>query len=173
MRIIYVLCILPFLWLTATFAQQSTELTVSGTVVNENGEPLSNVSIYLKDKSAAGTSTDDNGKFSIQAVYGDRVVLSYVGYNPVEHLATESNNNLTISLSEKGDAIEEVVVVGIGAQQRKISSVGAITTADVKDLQSPEPTIANMLGGQAADVISMKTSREPGKNIAHFWVRDI
>src|SRR5690606_2028108 len=103
MRIIYVLCILPFLWLTATFAQQSTELTVSGTVVNENGEPLSNVSIYLKDKSAAGTSTDDNGKFSIQAVYGDRVVFSYVGYNPVEHLATESNNNLTISLSEKGE----------------------------------------------------------------------
>ncbi|MBD1434193.1 TonB-dependent receptor [Sphingobacterium sp. DN00404] len=173
MKIIYVLCILPFLWLTATFAQQPKELTIGGTVVDENGEPLANVSIYLKDKSAAGTSTDNNGKFSIQAVYGDRIVFSYVGYNPVEHLSTESNNNLTISLSEKGDAIEEVVVVGLGAQQRKISSVGAITTVDVKDLQSPAPSIANLLGGRAAGVISMQTSGEPGQNIADFWVRGI
>src|SRR5690606_28891789 len=75
--------------------------------------------------------------------------------------------------SEKGDAIEEVVVVGLGAQQRKISSVGAITTVDVKDLQSPAPSIANLLGGRAAGVISMQTSGEPGQNIADFWVRGI
>src|SRR5690606_21578816 len=72
-----------------------------------------------------------------------------------------------------GDAIEEVVVVGLGAQQRKISSVGAITTVDVKDLQSPAPSIANLLGGRAAGVISLQGSGEPGKNIAEFWVRGI
>src|SRR5690606_1607866 len=61
----------------------------------------------------------------------------------------------------------------LGAQQRKISSVGAITTLDVRDLQTPAPSIANLLGGRAAGVISMQSSGEPGQNIADFWVRGI
>src|SRR5690606_36846276 len=131
------------------------------------------VSIYVKDKPTAGTSTDNDGKLSINAVYGDRIVFSYVGYESVEHLAIETNINLTISFTQKSDAIEEVVVVGLGAAQRKISSVGAITTVDVKDLQSPAPSIANLLGGRAAGVISLQSSGEPGQNLAEFWVRGI
>jgi len=64
-------------------------------------------------------------------------------------------------------------VVGLGNVQRKISSVGAITTVDVKDLQSPAPSIANLLGGRAAGIISRLGSGEPGKNISEFWVRGI
>jgi len=173
MKIIQILCMLPLLWLTTAFAQQTKEVTIAGTAVNENGEPLSSVSIYVKDKPTAGTSTDNDGKFSINAIYGDRIVFSYVGYEPVEHLAIETNINLTISFTQKSDAIEEVVVVGLGAAQRKISSVGAITTVDVKDLQSPAPSIANLLGGRAAGVISLQSSGEPGQNLAEFWVRGI
>jgi TonB-linked SusC/RagA family outer membrane protein len=96
-----------------------------------------------------------------------------VGYEPVEYVAVKSIDNLSMSLTEKTAAIDEVVVVGLGATQRKISSVGAITTVDPKDLQSPSPSIANLLGGRAAGVISMQASGEPGQNIADFWVRGI
>ncbi|KKX49599.1 TonB-dependent receptor plug domain-containing protein [Sphingobacterium sp. IITKGP-BTPF85] len=65
------------------------------------------------------------------------------------------------------------MVVGLGNVQRKISSVGAITTVDVKQLQSPAPSIANLLGGRAAGVISRLGSGEPGKNISEFWIRGI
>lgn len=174
MKIIHFLCILPLcLWFTTTFAQQTQELTISGTVVNDKDQPVSKVSIYIKDRPASGAATDDNGKFSIKAVYGDRLVFTYVGYESVEHLAIESTTNLKIALLDKSLDVEEVVVVGLGAQQRKISSVGAITTVDVKQLQSPAPSIANLLGGRAAGIISMQSSGEPGANIADFWVRGI
>jgi TonB-linked SusC/RagA family outer membrane protein len=57
--------------------------------------------------------------------------------------------------------------------QRKISSVAAVTTVDVRELQVPSSSVANLLGGKVAGVISMQTSGEPGKNIAEFWVRGI
>jgi TonB-linked SusC/RagA family outer membrane protein len=174
MRFIHILCLLPlYLWLTVTFAQQTQELTIAGTVVNEEGEPMTNISIYVKDKANIGTSTDGEGKFSIKAAIGDKIVFTSVGYEPVEYVAVKSIDNLSMSLTEKTAAIDEVVVVGLGATQRKISSVGAITTVDPKDLQSPSPSIANLLGGRAAGVISMQASGEPGQNIADFWVRGI
>lgn len=174
MKIIKILCILPLcLWLMIGFAQQKEELTISGTVVNENGEPVANVSIYLKDKANIGTSSDEKGKFSIKADYGDKIAFTFVGYEPVEYLVVESQIDLQIELKELSSEIDEVVVVGLGAQQRKISSVGAITTVDVKELQSPAPSISNLLGGRAAGVISMQASGEPGQNIADFWVRGI
>lgn len=174
MKFIYVLCIIPLcLWITVSFGQQTEELTIAGTVVNETGEPINKASIYVKDKPTGATATDDQGKFSIKAVYGDRLVFTYVGYETVEHLVVASTADLIIELSDKNVEVEEVVVVGLGAQQRKISSVGAITTVDVKQLQSPAPSMANLLGGRAAGVISMQSSGEPGANIADFWVRGI
>ncbi|SKB65036.1 TonB-linked outer membrane protein, SusC/RagA family [Sphingobacterium nematocida] len=174
MRIIYILCILPLcLWFTGVSAQQTEELIITGTVVNEKNVPVQSVSIYIKDRPAGAASTDQNGKFSIKAIYGDMLVFSYVGYESIEHLVTKSEANLSIKLADKSLDVEEVVVVGLGATQRKISSVGAITTVDVKQLQSPAPSMSNLLGGRAAGVISMQTSGEPGANIADFWIRGI
>ena len=68
--------------------------------------------------------------------------------------------------------MDEVVVVGMGVQ-RKISAVGAITTVNVKELQTPAPSITNMLGGRVAGIITMQNSGEPGKNLAEFWIRGI
>lgn len=175
MKIIHFLCILPLcLWLSVSFAQQTQEeLTIAGSVVSDKGEPIANVSIYIKDKPTGATSTGNKGEFSIKAVYGDRLIFTYVGYESVEHLAVQPTTDLRIELADKTSELDEVVVVGLGAQQRKISSVGAITTVDVKQLQSPAPSIANLLGGRAAGVISMQSSGEPGANIADFWIRGI
>lgn len=149
------------------------KLTIAGTVADEKGEPLGGVSIYVKDKPSGNTLSGNDGKFSIKVDYGDKVVFSYVGYQPVEHVAVKTETNLRLSLSNRSDALDEVVIVGLGEVQRKISSVGAITTVATKDLQSPAPSITNLLGGRAAGVISLQTSGEPGHNIADFWVRGI
>lgn len=174
MKFIQIMCILSLcLSLNSTSAQQVKELTIAGTVVDKDNMPIPSVSVYVKDKPSIGTSTNSDGKFTIKAVYGDKVVFSYVGFDPTEHLVIKSNNNLTITLAENSKTIDEVIIVGLGNVQRKISSVGAITTVDVKDLQSPAPSIANLLGGRAAGVISRLGSGEPGKNISEFWVRGI
>ena len=174
MKFIHIMCILSLcLLFNTTFAQTDKELTIAGTVVDKENKPIPSVSVYIKDKPSVGTSTDNDGKFSIKTVYGDKVAFSYIGFNPVEHVAVKSTTNLTISLDENANMIDEVIIVGLGNVQRKISSVGAITTVDVKDLQSPAPSIANLLGGRAAGVISRLGSGEPGKNISEFWVRGI
>ncbi|WP_086949233.1 TonB-dependent receptor [Sphingobacterium sp. JB170] len=177
MRIIQILCLLPLLCFTLTRAMaQETEpkqVNLEGTITSDSGEPLANVTIYIKDKPDGGTSSSAEGKFSLHVTYGDKIVFNSVGYDPTEHLAVESVDNLTIVLSETSAAIDEVIVVGLGNEQRKISSVGAITTVSTKDLQSPAASISNLLGGRAAGVISLQGSGEPGANIADFWVRGI
>ncbi len=159
--------------ISTAFGQEIKQLNIAGTVVDPENNPLANVSIYIKDKANIGTSTDKDGKFNIKVEYGDKIVFSFVGYQILEHVAVEESSNLTINLLEDNEQIDEVIVVGLGNVQRKISSVGAITTVDAKDLQSPAPSIANLLGGRAAGVISLQTSGEPGQNIADFWVRGI
>lgn len=175
MKIIQILYLMSFCFLltTKTLAQQVKEFTIAGTVVDERKESIPGVSIYIKDKPSIGVSTNNNGNFSLKVSYGDKVVFTFIGCDPVEYVAIEPTVDLTITLLEKSASIDEVVIVGLGNVQRKISSVGAITAINIKDLQSPAPSMANLLGGRAAGVISMQSSGEPGQNIADFWVRGI
>ena len=80
---------------------------------------------------------------------------------------------MKIVFSEAATEVEEVVVTALGTTQRKISSLAAVTAVDVKDLQQPTASVANLLGGRVAGVISSLASGEPGKNIAEFWIRGI
>lgn len=171
----YLGCLLWILTLVSyqVTAQEQPTYTMQGVIYDENEQPLRGVSIYLRDRITIGTVTDDDGRFTIRASRGDMIIFNYVGYEQVEHLVTEEAQNLEIRFVEKSEELEEVVVTGIGGQQRKISNVAAITTVNPKDLQTPAASIANLLGGRAAGVISMQTSGEPGKNISEFWVRGI
>jgi len=153
-------------------ARGQQSFSVSGTVTDELDQPVAAVTVYLRDKISIGTSSDDLGRFSIRASRGDMLVFKYLGYKDIEYLATEAASDLRIRFVEKAEAIDEVVVVGLG-QQRKISNVAAVTSVDVKTLQTPVVSIANLLGGRAAGVISLQSSGEPGKNISEFWVRGI
>ncbi|NGM66469.1 SusC/RagA family TonB-linked outer membrane protein [Sphingobacterium sp. SGR-19] len=173
-RFIQIFCLFPlFFWSQAASAQQTEELTVAGIVMDASGQPLSNVSIYIKDRPAGSASTDNTGRYTLKALYGDKLVFTYVGYETSEHVVIGTDLDLTVTLVEASEDIEEVMVVGLQNVQRKISSVGAITTVDVKDLQSPAPSLTNLLGGRAPGVISLQTSGEPGANIADFWIRGI
>ena len=172
-QIIYILSIF-FLFSMTGFAQDTVkEFTVSGTVVDKDNLTMPGVSVYIKDDPGRGTSTDNDGKFSLKVKYGDKVVFTFIGFTTQEYIALEPKTDLSITLTEDNNTLDEVVIVGLGDVQRKISSVGAITTVDTKAIQTPAPSISNLLGGRAAGVISLQNSGEPGQNIAEFWVRGI
>lgn len=169
-RIIYTICML----LTFTFllpAQQNT-FVMEGKVYDELGTPLPGVTIYIRDKVGIGTSSNIDGEFSIRASRGDMLIFTFVGYDRIEYLVTEEQKDLEISFTDVAQELDELVVVGHGTQ-RKISTVAAVTSVDVKELQTPASSISNLLGGRVAGVISMQTSGEPGRNISEFWVRGI
>lgn len=167
--------VIVFLLLSfSAFAQQNTskKVTIAGTVLSDEGEPLPGVTVYVKDKVSTGTATDPNGKFSLQVSYGDKLVFSFVGFEKKEYVAVKDDKNVTIQFDKPGKQLDQVIVAAMG-ERRKISNVAAITTVNVKDLQVPTPSITNLLGGRVAGVISMQSSGEPGKNLADFWVRGI
>ena len=153
-------------------AQKATPFVMKGIVVDEAGEPFEGVTIYIKDKISIGTQSDSKGVFSIKAVRGDVIVFEFLGLAKIEHLVMEENQNLRIELKEQAQQMDEIVVTAIG-NQRKVSQVGAISTVDAAQLQVPAPSVANMLGGKVAGIITMQTSGEPGQNLAEFWVRGI
>jgi TonB-linked SusC/RagA family outer membrane protein len=152
-------------------AQQGT-FVMEGVVYDEFNTPLPGVTVYLRDNISVGTSTDTDGKFSIRASRGDMIVFSFLGYEKIEYLVTEEKKDIEISFTETAQELDEVIVTGLGSQ-RKISTVAAVSSVDVGELQTPASSVANLLGGRVAGVISMQTSGEPGKNISEFWVRGI
>lgn len=164
--LICILCLFPLL----AASQQTFDM--GGTVYDENGETLPGVSIFLKAQAMVGTVTDVDGVFRIKASKGDVLVFSYIGYENLEYLVDAGNENITVTMTPSSIEMEEVVVTALGTQ-RKISVVGAITSVDVDELQTPATNIANMLGGRVAGMITVLDSGEPGKNISEFWVRGI
>ncbi|MBP3589155.1 MAG: carboxypeptidase-like regulatory domain-containing protein, partial [Muribaculaceae bacterium] len=99
---------------------------VSGTVVDDTGEPLIGVSVMLKGKNA-GVTTDIDGNYTIQVpnVKTASLTFSYVGMEAQE-IKLNGRTKIDVTLKPNSNALDEVVVVGYG-QQKKASIVGAIT----------------------------------------------
>jgi TonB-linked SusC/RagA family outer membrane protein len=161
------------LWLFAVLsvhAQTGSQYTVKGTVLDENNEPLAGANVYVKN-TTFGLTADVEGKFSIKVTLGSTVVFSFVGYESREYFVQKDVPDLKISL-KPNSMLDEVIVAALGSQ-RRISTVGAITSVDPSELQVPATSISNILGGRVAGIINMQTSGEPGKNLSEFWVRGI
>lgn len=93
---------------TFVFAQQS------GMVVDQNNEPLPGASVVIKG-TTTGTTTDFDGKFSINVSQGGVLVVSYVGFSTSE--VTFDGGDLTVVLNE-GEALDEVLVTGNRSKPR-------------------------------------------------------
>ncbi len=160
-----------FFFFAATFVSLAQEsYTIKGTVTDDM-DPLIGVTVTVQGK-MGGVVTDLDGKFTIRASKGDKLIFSYVGYETYEYIVTEEMQDLKIKLQSAVTEIDEVIVTAMGTQ-RKISSLASISTVTQEDLKVPTPSVANLLGGRVAGVISMVNSGEPGKNLAEFWVRGI
>lgn len=172
MKRILIISVFSFITLIALNAQETT-LTFSGTVLDEQGQELIGVTIYVKDNPNIGTVSDEEGRFRLEKIPRNSVVVvSYVGYETLEIKLNTSKERQLITLREKIDELEELVVVGRG-QQRKISVVGAVTNVEPEELQVPAVSVSNMLGGRVPGIISVTRSGEPGQNYSEFWIRGI
>lgn len=169
MRKIYYFLIFFFAITLGSWAQE-TVYTISGTV-SDDVDVLIGVTVTIQGK-MGGVVTNMDGDFTIKASKGDKLIFSYIGYETLEYLVTEEVHDLKITLKNADTQLDEVIVTAMGTQ-RKISSLASISTVTPEDLKVPTPSVANLLGGRVAGVITMVNSGEPGKNLAEFWVRGI
>ncbi len=161
------------LFVNLSLAQQKkAEYTLKGTIYDDTEAPLPGATVHIKDRPGIGWVTDLDGNFEAKASGGDVLIFNFLGLEPFEYTVTKAETDLKVILTTSASALDEVVVVGMG-KQRKVSVVGAITSVEVAELQTPATSITNILGGRIPGVISMQSSGEPGKNISEFWVRGI
>ena len=150
------------------------QLNISGTVTDAAGESLIGVSVTVKDAKGLGTITNIDGKYNIKMQQYQTLVFSYIGYKPVSVLVKGDKKVIDVQMSEeKTNAIDEVVVTGLGTQ-KKLTVTGAITNVDVSQIkQFPSSNFTNALAGNVPGIIAMQSSGQPGKSTSRFWVRGI
>lgn len=157
--------LLVTLFLLMSGMAMGQNIALEGTVLDATtNEPLIGVTIVVLDK-ASGTTTDIDGRFSIQVSPTDELELSYVGYGS-KQLAVAGEQSLTIYLQPSTNTLDEVVVVGYGTRERRdiTSSVASISTEDIE--KKPFARLENALQGKAAGVQVNQFSGRPGNAIS-------
>ncbi|SDE14488.1 SusC/RagA family TonB-linked outer membrane protein [Pedobacter soli] len=132
--------------------------TINGTVTDEKGQPLPGVSVYDKQTKKT-TSTDGNGKFSIEANNGATLVFSFVGFDTQEVIVS-GNKTINIKLKESSNTLNEVVAIGY-QKIRKSDVTGAISSVKASELNLTSPTVGQALVGKVAGVQVSQTSGAP------------
>ncbi|WP_319504267.1 TonB-dependent receptor [Bacteroides graminisolvens] len=143
------------------FAQN---MTVKGSVVDSQGEPIIGASVVEKGNNSNGVITDLEGQFSLTLRKGKRVVISYVGMETQEVDAV-AGKTLKVILKDDSQAIEEIVVIGYGSKARKdlTGSVGSISGAKLAAV--PVTSAAVALQGKIAGVQVTTVDGAPGADI--------
>ncbi|MBL7474103.1 TonB-dependent receptor [Robertkochia sp. 1368] len=143
---------------------------VSGVVMTDGDLPLPGANIIIKG-TTNGTQSDFDGKFSINAIAGDVLVVSYIGF-VTQEITLGEQTYITITLKEDMDVLDEVVVVGYGTKS-KAKLISAVSTVDEETLkQQPVPNVSNALEGLASGLFVQQSSGEPGFSNSSFEIRN-
>jgi TonB-dependent SusC/RagA subfamily outer membrane receptor len=154
-KILFVLLVCQFFWLT-----MDAQITVTGQVVSaDKGQPLSDASVIVSGNST-GTTTDADGKFSINAAVGSKIVFSFIGYETRE-VVVKGKDHLLVRLDPKGDELGEVIVTALGISREKRAlgySVGEVKGDDMNKV--PQENVVNALTGKVAGLKISNTSND-------------
>lgn len=119
---------------SASNVYQQTRILVSGRILDSSGQPVPGASIIEKG-TTNGVNTDIDGKFTISVKSGSSLEVSCIGYETVSVAASE---NLSVTLREDTQFLDEVVVVGFGTQ-KKVNMTGSVAAVDVDKAFGSKP----------------------------------
>ena len=162
-RYIKTLCLgLMLMFSASALAQQ----TVTGTVLDELGEPVIGATVTVEGEKTA-TITDMDGNYKLAVPKGKKITISYIGYMPM----TVAPGG-TVKLEEDKQTLEEVVVVGYGTQKKAhlTGSVGTVEMDDIQDLANGG--LASSLSGLVNGLSVSGGDARPGEN-ARLSIRDV
>jgi len=144
--------------------------SITGTVTNQNGEPLSGVTVTQKgtDNSVV---TDAAGVFSIQLIDGAAtLIFSYVGHGEQE-INISGQSNISVQMKTVESTLSDVIVIGYGSQ-KKANLTGSVASVSGSVLtRRPAPNAANLLQGRVTGLQITQPSAEPGRDNPNFLIR--
>ncbi|WP_083629450.1 VIT domain-containing protein [Tenacibaculum agarivorans] len=146
--------------------QNEREFTITGIVNDENGDPLPGVSVLIKG-TTIGTETDFDGKYTLNVNREDVIVCSFIGYRHIEKEVT-NDNEINIEMKEDGAVLDEVVVAGYVAPQRRTYTAAA-TVISIEEIETVEyeevSDNVEQLSGSVAGVSIEKSSVKEASGI--------
>jgi len=164
-KLIFSLCLGVFMsfFSLSAFAQNQT---VTGTVLDENGEPVIGATVTVAGTKTA-TITDFDGNYKLSVPKGAKVTITYIGY-----LTKTVTPGGTVKMEEDKQSLEEVVVVGYGSQ-KKAHLTGSVATVDMNDVQDlANSGLASSLSGLVNGLSVSGGDARPGEN-ATMRIRDV
>lgn len=144
-------------------------VTITGNVIDQNQIPIIGGNIIEKGTNN-GTVTDIDGNFTLTVPQGATLQVSYIGYITNE-VQVGNQTTLQIVLREDMQALDEVVVVGYGTQQ-KVNLTGAVARIGEKELESrPIQNVSSALQGLVSGLTVMSGQGRPGQDGATLRIR--
>jgi len=154
------------LMLMSSASTLAQDQTVTGTVLDELGEPVIGATVTVTGTKNA-TITDLDGNYKISVPKNGKITITYIGYLP---LTTKGGG--TVSLQEDKQSLDEVVVVGYGSQ-KKAHLTGSVATVDMNDVQDlANGGLASSLSGLVNGLSVSGGDARPGEN-ATMRIRDV
>ncbi len=140
------------------------QVNISGTVVDENGIPLSGANI-LEKGTTNGTQADFDGNFSLGVSSNDAVlVISFVGY-VTQEVSVAGKTEISVTMIEDAAALDEVVVVGYGTQRVKDVTGSVVQVTQENFVKGANTNALQLLDGKAAGVQISQASSAPGGRV--------
>ena len=146
------------LLLSQVYAQ---DLSVTGKVTDDNQSELPGVNVTVKG-STKGTTTDNNGNYTIAVSKGNTLVFSFIGFNSQE-IVIDNQTILNVKLAMGPNQLSEVVVTALGTVREKRSLGYAVSDLNGDQLsKSGEANVIQSLAAKTAGVIVTGSSGTPG-----------
>ncbi|WP_281323347.1 SusC/RagA family TonB-linked outer membrane protein [Flavobacterium aestivum] len=147
--------------INAQNTQPLIQSKLDGTVINKiTNQPVSGASVNIKG-TTHGVITDTEGKFYFQTgqKFPYTLIVTYIGYKKTEVIV--DGNPVIINLEEDLQELNELVVVGYGAQKKK-DITGAIASVPKANLNQVTSSADNLLRGAVPGVVVTQSSGRPG-----------
>jgi len=136
---------------------------ITGIVIGPDGKPLSGANIMLKGTSK-GVTTDNEGRFSIEAAAGQTLVVSSVGY-VTQEIVVGARATIEVRLAVEDKSLNAVMVTALGISRSVKSITYAAQEVKGADInKAKETNVINSLQGKVAGVVITKNATGPGSD---------
>lgn len=157
-RLKFFLTVVGLLFSVSLFADT---VKVSGKITDDSGVAIEGVTVFVKSNPTNGTSSLEDGYYSLSVNSGETLVFSFIGYVTKEITVTDKTV-INVVLSEESIGLEELMVVGYGSQSKR-TITSAITKVSGSELANqPINSVGDGLKGKVAGARIYTTNNTPG-----------